>query len=470
MQPTRSSLKTTLLGMFASPLKSFLIIATLFGAVTIILAPPFTGADEEAHFVRAYGITQGKLLLGNTSSVYMPQEYRETLGCLQSKQNTPGQIYTYIYSEYGQQKRATIECIDSIERNQNATEAIPSTAASYSPTTYVPQVLVIAFARLIDLPIVLMSYGVRFAVLAVYILLIAIAIKLLPTRKWALVGLALLPHSILQVINPGADYMLLGSTAVFIAAIMKSMYSSTKKDNLDKKLLVFTLVAGALMVLPKGIFPGICFLPLLMFFGGLKNYLPIKMVSLVLICVVGLAWQYLALSVAIKPSGTGAVNSIIDFPYAFFKTMFYEWANTDFIYNYLGLGFGNSVGMPSVMITMINILFALYLFVDYSKDRFVQKITSIEKKALIGTSILVVIGVVIGSFAALYIAGSYLQDGSDIIKGVQARYFYPAFLLVAVIPVSRFLTASQRFYVTSVWVGSILVLSTQVIAIAVRYW
>lgn len=40
---------------------SFLILALFFGGLIIALTPPLWGADEAAHFFRAYQISEGEL-------------------------------------------------------------------------------------------------------------------------------------------------------------------------------------------------------------------------------------------------------------------------------------------------------------------------------------------------------------------------------------------------------------------------
>ncbi len=455
--------------VLASPEYSFIALACVFGLLTIFLMPPLTGADEEAHFVRAYGISEGSVVVDRDEGVKMPVSYRETLGCLQVKEATAGVSYSYSYKEYSQQKRTTLECMRSVSDNKQK-ELVYAPAAGYSPATYIPQVIAIWIGKVLNVPIFVMSYMVRLAVLVSYIILIFVALRILPTRKWALVGIALLPHSIIQVTNPGADYMLLGATAIFIATIIRSVTLSkneyTKQGN---KLLIIAVVAAIFMVLTKGIFPGICFLPLLFFFGGLRKMLIHKLAIFLVICLVGLAWQKISLAAAVSPSSEG-VNSILNFPGAFVRTMFYEWANTDFIYRYLGLGFNNLVGMPSVSITLMNILLAMYLFVEYSKDKILLRISAIEKRFMNISAIIISLAVIIGSFAALYVAASYLQNEPGIIKGVQARYFYPALLLLAVVPFRRVISTSLRFYSLAVVGGSTILLLAQTMAIVVRYW
>jgi uncharacterized membrane protein len=452
-------LKILLKQTFTSPVRSFIVVASVFGLVTIALVPPFTGADEEAHFIRTYGISEGVLVMNTgDDTVEMPTSYRKTLGCMQVKQPVGGDIYKYMYGVYGERKGDALQCAFSVSLDEGETEPLKTTAAGYSPTTYIPQVIAVSIGKVFNMPIVMMSYLSRLAVLAAYIVLIAAAIKVLPSRKWALVGMALLPVSIIQVTNPGGDYLLLGAIALFIATIIRSL---VLKGDQDKKLLILGTVTAILMVLPKGIFPGILFLPLIFFFGGLKKNLAIKSGIFVGVSVIALLWQKFGVSTVL--GGVNAsTNSIFDFPFAFTKTMFYGWIDKDFIYNGIGFGLGAQVGMPAIIVTLMTLLIGMYLFADFVKDK-------IKNKLLTIVSIIIAVGVVVGSFAALYVAGSYLQDDSNVIKGVQPRYFYPALFLIAMIPFARAFTTSRRFYILAVLIGSSILLSAQVLAIAIQY-
>lgn len=455
-------------GGVSSPTWSFIVLASFFGSLTIVLSPPFSGADEEAHFTRAYGLAAGNVIIRQGEKVEMPVAYRETLGCLQFKQVTPGAVYEYRYDQYGRQKATTLDCMASIDQSAERKEYVVTTAAGYSPATYIPQVAAITIGKIFHAPVIAMDYLVRFAVMIAYIALIATAIKIIPNRKWALVGVALLPHSIMQVTNPGGDYMLLGATAIFIAIILRSrQLSEVQLKKRGKILLAAVTVTAAFMVLPKGIFPGICFLPLVIFFGGFRRYFILKILIMIAVCSVGVLWQKFVFISGMDLSG--GAQSITNFPYAFMKTMFIGWANSDFIYVRIGLGLDNEVGMPALAITLMNMLFAVYVFVGYSKDKVKASVLAVESRAFGAATILVAAAVISGSFAALYIAGAYLQGEDSVIKGVQARYFYPAFILLAVAPFARVFTASRTVYVSTVLIGSSILQAAHILAIAVRF-
>src|SRR6266545_89869 len=49
-------------GLLRRPVAVFIVLATLFGIAALVLIPPLRGADEPAHFLRAYGIAHGQVV------------------------------------------------------------------------------------------------------------------------------------------------------------------------------------------------------------------------------------------------------------------------------------------------------------------------------------------------------------------------------------------------------------------------
>lgn len=458
---------------FQSPIKAFVLLAGVFGSLIIFTALPLTGADEEAHFIRAYGISEGDIRLYDTRYVEIPKSFRKTIGCFQTKTPEAGKVYRYSFGRYGTNKKESFDCALSLPLERRVTEKVHTTAPAYSPTTYVPQVLAIWFGKLFNSPIVVMTYFVRIAVLITYIAMVVFAIKLLPVRKWALVGVALLPYPMLYITNPGGDYMLYGLAAILTAVIVRSIYlpkSDLKKEN--RKLLTILTIAASLIVLPKGIFPGICFLPLVLFYGGLKHEIPKKIGIITFAAALGAAWQKFGSSMVLSRANE-TVNSIVDFPYAFIKTMFYRWVDTDFLYrgDYVGNVHipGNHLGMPSIIVTIMGMLLAVYLFVGYS-EKAKLSISRLQTVLLRYTSILIAVSVVVGSFAALFIGGSFLQDESMAIRGVHPRYFYAAFFMLALVPFARSIQAkTMRSYARIVIIGSVILLVASVLVLAIKF-
>ena len=453
--------------IISSPAIVFSVIALFFGSLIIFLTPPFAGGDEEAHFIRAYGISQGDILVERYEGVNTPESYRKTLGCMQASQPIPGEIYKYNSSSYGNDKTNALGCAFTLPLDEQKTEEVYTTASSYSPTTYIPQVMAVWIGRLFDMPIIAMLYLMRIFVMIAYVAMIAFAIRLLPVRKWALAGVALLPYSILHFSNPGGDYMLYGSISIFVAVIVRSMYlSPTQLTKQNKWLISIALAAGVMMVLPKGLIPGVLFLPLMFFYGGRRQFIWQKIIAVSIIALIGLLWQR-TVGGDVMEEPESASSSVLTFPLAFIKTMFYGWTSFGFFYN--GSGGGGAAAVPSAVVTLVNMMIAMYLMVGYAKDTAMIKIDKARRRLFGWTSVLVAAGVVGASFAAIHVAASYLQTGDNIIRGVQIRYYYPALFMLAMIPFARIFVTKESVFRNIVIIGSCISLATTVLVILLNY-
>lgn len=222
-------------------------------------------------------------------------------------------------------------------------------------------------------------------------------------------------------------------------------------------------ISAIIMVLPKGIFPGICLLPIIVFYGGIKYSRLRKVIIILLALFFGLSWQIYGINTDLVTMGTG-MNSILDFPAAFFRTMFTRWVDTDFIYTGDSIGnipiSGNHLGMPAIIVSLMNALFAIYLFSSYP-EKAKSKLPNRQNVIFVIVCIMCALAIIIGSFAALFVGASYLQEANSVIRGVQTRYFYPAFFVLACLPFRRrILLRDEKHMSQIVIIGSILCLST----------
>lgn len=455
----------------SNPERVFIIIAGIFGLMTIFATPIFTGADEESHFIRAWGISNGELFLSSKdgNEVNMPKAFRKTIGCLQSKIAQQGNAYEYKYVNYGKELSKTTNCALSIPVDEHDSERVLASSASYNPLVYLPQVLMIYLGKIFNLPIFVIGYMVRLSVLIVYISLIYVAIRLLIHRQWVLVGVALLPHVMMQMTNPGADHIIFGVGAIFVATIIRSrQLSQSKYESERNRLLSLLLVSTIFLMIPKGVFPGICFLPFIIFFGGKVKREVLPKIGIALGGVIaGLIWQKISSATLPLTPGPSLSSLALSFPKSFIKTMFYEWANRDFLYKGIGLGLLNKVGLPGIAISLMNMLVAFYIFVSTDKKESEQQ----GDKNLSRTAWIVSLAIIVGSFAAMHVMAYVLQSGDGIINGVQPRYFYPALFILAMIPMRRYIyVANEAIYRNIVIFGSVFVLTANTLAIIVKYY
>ena len=186
------------------PHTAFLIFALFFGLIFIFLLPVGAGNDEETHFARIYEISLNHPL---------PNSYLGRAGLPQS----------FYAVSYRQQKFLAPLTWEQFQNSLQYTVRDPQTVAyrtraTYSPLNYIFQAaLVRIFGWYLSLPIPILYYLLRLTYLLLYVLLTALAVRILPIGKWLLVALALAPITLLQAATVSSDPITNGVSFLFIA-------------------------------------------------------------------------------------------------------------------------------------------------------------------------------------------------------------------------------------------------------------
>src|SRR6266705_1226420 len=100
------------LRLIRRPVAVFVLLATLFGFAAVFAVPPLRGADEPAHFLRAYGIAQGQVVPSaqdaqGRKGVFLPARLHddyEFFGTVRYRFGTPDFNYRQVFAEYLRRK------------------------------------------------------------------------------------------------------------------------------------------------------------------------------------------------------------------------------------------------------------------------------------------------------------------------------------------------------------------------------
>lgn len=232
----RSSVK------FLRPERLFLVFASFFGIVFLFLTPPFQTPDEFNHFYRAYQISDGQFTavchndrIGGfipESIVTITKPY-ERIGWSilnKSKFDTPIEQLKIPLKE---SKKVFVD--------------FPNTGV-YSPVSYIPQAIGIAFLKLFNASPIVLFYGGRLFALIFWTASIFIAIKLIPIYKWLFTLLVLLPMSLSVNMSMSADVVTNSLAFLLIALIVKVAF---KSEQLTRKEYFLILVLSLLLASAK---------------------------------------------------------------------------------------------------------------------------------------------------------------------------------------------------------------------------
>ncbi|MDB5272116.1 MAG: Protein of unknown function rane [Chitinophagaceae bacterium] len=234
------------------PTTFFVVCATVFGLIFILLTPPFQTPDEFNHFYRAYQISEGQFI-----ALQPDQRLGGELPASLMKLSEPFRampLKDYVSTNY-----ATIVAQFAIPLKPKEKIFIdfPNTGL-YSPVSYFPQAVSIFVLRLFELPPLYIFYGARIGTLLFWVFGIFLTLQLLPFYQWFFVLLALLPMSVFTNMSLSADVVTNLLSFLLMAYSLKLAYE--EQVVLTRHILVFAILC-MLLALAK-----VVYIPLMLLF------------------------------------------------------------------------------------------------------------------------------------------------------------------------------------------------------------
>ncbi len=239
-------------GRSLTPPILFLLVAVPFGLVFALVFPPFSIADEPSHFMRAWSIAGGRLLpikepgrAGDYLPASLPALAHDLAGDLPL--NYARKI----------DPRATIAALRRpLEPERTAWVDFANTASA-SPLPYLPAAIAIALGRLAGAsPLVCFFLG-RIANLLAACALLALALRLAPSRRLLWTAIALLPMTICQISGFSADAMLISLGFLWTALVARAAWTERPLVSRDVAVLAAAGAAFCLTKLPYALLCGL---------------------------------------------------------------------------------------------------------------------------------------------------------------------------------------------------------------------
>lgn len=248
----------------------FLAVAPILGLACLILTPPFQVADEPSHFFRIVQIAEGKIFgvrKGAESGGEIPSalvamrdhfvDGDPASGAVRWDRNKWASVTPYLTRRTDLSERQFVDF-----RNM----------ARYAPVVYLPQVVGVGIARVLNLPPLWLVYGGRFCALVLFVWLVYRAIRMTPICPWGFAVLALLPAMIYQAASLSADSTTNALLFFFAALVFRYAFYKPTVARRD----IFALFAlGVLIGLCKSVYvlaTGLVFLIPPSKFGGRKKF------------------------------------------------------------------------------------------------------------------------------------------------------------------------------------------------------
>ena len=186
-----------------------ILVLLVFGTAATFLLPVSGGYDEEEHLIRVWEMSDYTFLpnqsLGNElpfPRVYWEMSYR--------RDPLVRSVPPDFWQQFG---RLSLDSMDYVYHTD--------TRSVYSPPLLLPQALVMRFlGRSQQWPALAVYYACRLAGLIAYTLLCLCAVRLIPSGKWTLAVLASSPVAILQSATITPDTISNGIAFLFTAGIL----------------------------------------------------------------------------------------------------------------------------------------------------------------------------------------------------------------------------------------------------------
>ena len=392
----------------------FLIIASFFGIINLLITPYGSGSDEFTHLNRIFEISKFQFIPHpNINEINLPVAFSMI------SYRTGRTLITPL----------TLDSIKSLLKiTIDPKEAyLVNTRSVYFPTLYFPAALVMGiFSRILNnFPVLITVFIIRFINYFIFILFAYLSIKIIPYGKWVLFALLLAPGVINMSAIVNVDYASYGMSALFISWVVNL---SKKKDQINNR--EFIILLGLIL----GLFtlkPNYAILIFLLFIISKKLITTRKTILLIffsLACFIlfTIGWNIIVNSYSISTNSNifpfDQLINVVTHPFQFFQTLFnaISSTSTEYFLGWIGYyGYGVGVVPPAVYPLFLLALLMLTLIKPEN-----------EKPALQQRIIFLVLGIMstLSIFAIFYLFNSGV--GSKSIFGVQGRYFFLSGLLI----------------------------------------
>ena len=443
------------LSFIKNPENVFISLSLFFGVLSAILVPQLSVSDENMHYLRAYGISQGRVESGSRCT--LPKDVAKRAGS----------VYEGNFSS---------DYSKPIDRSSLNIDKC-SSASGYPPIMHLPQAIGIGIASLFNGSTGLTILFGRLANVLFYSIAVYLIIKWVRIGKWAFTAIGLIPLMVHMASSLSSDCMT--NVAVFtITAFILNLF--TQKDKLSHKQTIALICTGVFLTLTKSVnalllFP-LLFLPKRLFSPNKNERLPFNIQKWTILVVTGIAaiisiliWQKIYGQPLLT---TGAAhNPLHSNPLKFIAILFNTYINPrlpvsdDIIRGVIGAFSAFKYGLPLfVLIPSFSLLFLSLLHYNKKDQELLGEQTgklAVYNLATIGMFVCVVSYAMYTAWALLpfrFGEGAYYADG------VQGRYFTAT--AVMLVPVGLWLqkyinvrTKNEKVFNLIMFFGLALILS-----------
>lgn len=424
----------------------FLVFTLTFGMAYLLVMPAFSAPDEIAHFATAYRRSNQMMSVdGDTDKDYALCRQADVI---KRELNYTTSLETYRYI------RTTL-----FTKNDNKDNTVFTGAKVLQNTpvvAHLAQATGISIARALNLSDVALCFLGQFCVFIFYTILAFFAIKITPVGKQIFFAISSFPMVMSIVPSFSYDPVIYGLSFILIAIILRLIYGVEKVTLKD---CIICIIFSLLLAPCKMVYSFISVLVLLIpnkKFKSKKVALLFKLITV----FASVAYAFIFNSSAVADSSSGV--KMIEWAGAQGFTLsdllsdipgtvnMYLMTIHEYMGYYVNTMVGGELGWLNVIMPMDIIILSLIVLIVSLRDVNVKRITVLQKIVYWGDFL----------FIAALICTSLLLGWthiySNVILGIQGRYFIPILPLLVLPFVSR---TKKQNYDTKKWViiGSCLI-------------
>jgi uncharacterized membrane protein len=385
-----------------------IVVLLVFGTIACFLLPVNGGYDEEEHLIRVWEMSNYTFLpnekLGN--QLPFPLIYREIS---YRKEFIVRAVPADFWEKYGNLRLDSMDYIYNVD-----------TRSVYSPPLLLPQALVMRFlGRKLHLPALTVYYACRLAGLLSYVLLVFLAVRWIPYGKWTLAILASSPVAILQTATVTPDTISNGIALLFVGGCLALIQRKEIhwKELTALVVLMLILFWGKINIVPLALLPFLTIPPSQ--FKVKKGYWILLAATVAFFLIEVAVWNLFAYSryhdALSGADPAGQVRFILAGPLRFIgviaRNIWVSWAD----YLRAGTAIYGLDYWPVPVWT-----YYLYGAGLLGTLLIPENENAPDRRLRIGL-LITFLAAYLWTIVSLYI--SYTPAGSDIVRGVQGRYF-----------------------------------------------
>lgn len=395
----------------------FLLMMVFYIISILFINPPLIVPDEPSHFDSSYNLSQNVFRANEVTEISVPQN----IECLNyvSLQNLN------MVTDFDDVRA----CLSSSSNKRTNTLFGASNLVTNSALGHTPQAISIKIADIISNSPLFIFYFARFGNFLLAFILLYCAIKITPVYKKLLLFVGLIPMFIQQEASLSYDSLINSMSILFVAYILKFLYSKSKFNIKDIFIpIIYLLVSLTVKPIYAPLIILIFFIPKECF----KNTKQ-KTAYLLLIFIISFSINYLLKNILFNgvssletSSFAKQVDYILHNPFELFPIAINTFKINSFFYlrGLFGYFAWFSFSLSDFIICCCCVFFVILILNESN----IFKSKKNYQWILLLVAILISVA---GIFASMYFCWSEYKF--DFVEGVQGRYFIPLLLPIAVV-------------------------------------